>query len=112
MGRETVILFTRNGLGNAPEELQRVPQSISSVFSHRRKISRGNCCSTARGSNLACGDSPVPEALNWISSGRDELSCAELVSDYSGLDKVAGNRQGMRTSFASCKEMQAKIVSV
>ncbi|MFA5807863.1 MAG: hypothetical protein WC978_05775 [bacterium] len=113
MGKETVILFTRNGLGNAPEELQWVLAVNFFGLLAQEKDLPGKLLFYGEGVKLACGDSPVLEALNRISSEGTELVLCRTCLDYFGLlDKVAvGTVKGMPDILAALRDA-AKIVSV
>ena len=113
MEKGTVILFTRNGLGDAPGELQRV---LAANF--LGMLAQGNdppakLLFYGEGVKLACTDSPVLEPLRRMSTLGTELILCRTCLDYFGLaDKVAaGTVKGMPDILAALREA-AKVVSV
>ncbi len=113
MGKETVILFTRNGLGDAPGDLQRVLAVNFLGLLAREKDPPGNLLFYVEGVKLACTDSPVLESLRQISKRGTELVLCRTCLDYFGLlDNVAvGTVKGMPDILAALLEA-AKVVSV
>ncbi len=113
MKKETVILLTRNGLGDAPGDLQRVLAVNFLGLLANEKDPPGNLLFYGEGVKLACTDSPVLESLRRISKRGTELVLCRTCLDYFGLlDNVAvGTVKGMPDILAALRGA-AKVVSV
>jgi hypothetical protein len=113
MEKDTVILFTRNGLGDAPVELQRVLAVNFLGLLAKEKDFPGKLLFYGEGVKLACVDSPVLESLLDISQqGTDLLLCRTCLDYFGLLDKVGvGTVKGMPDILAALREA-SKVVSV
>jgi intracellular sulfur oxidation DsrE/DsrF family protein len=113
MDRETVILFTRNGLGDAPAELQRLLAANFAGLLAREETPPGKLLFYGEGVKLVCEASPALDALQQLSERGCELVLCRTCLDYFGLlDKVAvGTVKGMPDILAALREA-AKVVSV
>lgn len=113
MEKDTVILFTRDGLGDAPGELQRVLAVNFLGLIAQENYPPGKLLFYGEGVKLACADSPVLESLLQISKRGTDLVLCRTCLDYFGLlDKVAvGTVKGMPDILAALREA-SKVVSV
>ncbi len=113
MEKDAVILFTRNGLGDAPGELQRI-LAVNFLGLLAQEDSRpGKLLFYGEGVKLACTGSPMLEPLSRLSKTGTELILCRTCLDYFGLlDQVAvGTVKGMPDILAAMREAK-KVMSV
>lgn len=103
MDKNTAILFTRNGPGDAPEELRRVLAASFLGLLEREDDLPGALLFYGEGVKLACEGSPVLEPLRRIAARGTELVLCRTCLDYFGLlDRVAaGTVKGMPDILAA-----------
>lgn len=113
MEKDAVILFTRNGLGDAPGELQRVLAVNFLGLVAQEERPPGKVLFYGEGVKLACAGSPVLEPLSQLSNRGTELILCRTCLDYFGLlDQVAaGSVKGMPDILAAMREAR-KVMSV
>ncbi len=113
MGRDTAILFTRNGLGDAPPDLARVLAVNFAGLLAQQAEPPGRLLFYGEGVKLACAGSPIVETLKTLSERGTELILCRTCLDYFGLlDKVqAGTVKGMPDILAAMDEAR-KVLSV
>lgn len=113
MEEATVILFTRNGVGDAPGELQRILAVNFVGLLARAERPPRKVLFYGDGVKLACVGSPVLEPLFRLSSCGAELILCRTCLDYFGLiDQVAvGAVKGMPDILAAMLEAK-KVLSV
>ncbi|HEY3489014.1 MAG TPA: DsrE family protein [Candidatus Deferrimicrobiaceae bacterium] len=113
MDRNTAILFTRNGLGDAPPELRRLLVTNFAGLLAREETPPGKLLFYGEGVKLACTGSPVLDALRQLSERGTDLFLCRTCLDYFGLlSKVeAGEIKGMPDILAAIAAA-SKVVSV
>lgn len=112
MEKGTVYLFTRNGLGHAPEDLQRIlgvnflGLAAGSDRAPEKILLYGD------GVKLACLGSDVIDALKALEKRGTRIVLCRTCLDYFGLTgKVAIGTVGTMTDIHAALEEAAKVVS-
>ncbi len=113
MDSGTVVLFTRNGLGDAPAELGRLLAANFAGLLAREAEPPGRLLFYGEGVRLACAGSPIVEPLRQLSERGTELILCRTCLDFFGLlDRVAvGSVKGMPDILAAMREAR-KVLSV
>lgn len=113
MDAGTVILFTRNGLGDAPPDLSRLLVTSFTGLLSQGTEPPGKLLFYGEGVKLACTGSPILEPLSQLSKSGTELILCRTCLDYFGLlDRVAvGTVKGMPDILAAMREAE-KVLSV
>ena len=113
MDSETVILFTRNGLGDTPPELGRLLATNFAGRLAREADPPGKLLFYGEGVRLACAGSAILEPLRQLSERGTELILCRTCLDYFGLlDKVAvGAVKGMPDIVGAMRDAK-KVLSV
>jgi sulfur relay (sulfurtransferase) complex TusBCD TusD component (DsrE family) len=112
-GSDTVLLFTRYGLGHAPEDLQKalVIKYLSLTLdseSYPAKI-----LFYTDGVRLACQGSPVLEQLHALKAQGVELVLCQTCLNYFGLvDQVAVGVVGGMGDILEALEKASKVISL
>lgn len=113
MDDQTVILFTRNGLGHAPEELQ---LKLVSKFMQLTLASGqlpAKILFYTEGVKLACNGSPVIDALLEMQQRGVELVLCQTCLEYFGLtNKVAVGVVGGMGDILEAMQKAGKVISV
>jgi selenium metabolism protein YedF len=111
MDRETVLLFTRNGLGQAPEDLQ---QSLAVKFLSLLEQSGqlpAKILFYTDGVKLACQGSPVLEQLRAMEASGVELVLCKTCLDYFHLaDQVAVGIVGGMPDIIEAMQKAGKVI--
>ncbi len=82
---QTVLLFTRYGMGNAPAELQgKLAQKYLSLLSESNMLP-GKILFYTDGVKLACSGSPILDQLKQLEAKGVELILCKTCLDYFGL---------------------------
>lgn len=97
MDKNTVLLFTDNGLGSQPEGLQQILVAKYLLLLRQSQQLPGAILFYTQGVKLVCEGSLVIEQLRALSDAGVELIVCQTCLDYLGLlDKVkVGNVRGM-----------------
>ncbi len=113
MDQGTAVLFTRDGLGDAPSELARLLATTFAGLLAREAEPPGTLLFYGEGVKLACAGSPIVESLQQLSERGTELILCRTCLDYFGLlDKVAvGAVKGMPDIVAAMRDAK-KVLSV
>jgi hypothetical protein len=113
MRKGTVYVVSRNGLGEAPEDLQRVLAVNFFGLSVDPDLSPGTLLFYANGVKLACEGSAAVESLRALEEKGTRLILCRTCLDYFGLmDKVAVGSVGKMTDIVGALEEATKVVSV
>ena len=113
MEKGTVHLVTRNGMGQAPEELQRILAVNFFGISADSELSPETILFYADGVKLACEESPVVECLRALEKKGTRMILCRTCLDYFGLmEKVAVGSVGKMTDIVAALEAATKVVSV
>ncbi len=113
MDSETVLLFTRNGLGQAPEDLQQgLAMKFLSLLEQSGQLPAKILFYTA-GVKLACQGSPVLEQLRVMEAKGVELVLCKTCLDYFHLaDRVAVGIIGGMPDIIEAMQKAGKVVSL
>ena len=113
MDRGTVILFTRNGLGDAPADLGRLLAANFAGLLARETDPPARLLFYGEGVRLACAGSPIVEPLRHLAERGTELILCRTCLEYFGLlDRVAvGAVKGMPDILAAMRDAD-KVLSV
>jgi selenium metabolism protein YedF len=113
MDSNTVLLFTRNGFGQAPEELQ---QQLASKFLSLILQSGqlpAKILFYTDGVKLACQGSPVVEQLRAMDNQGVELVLCKTCLDYFNLtDQVAVGIVGGMPDIIEAMQKAGKVISL
>ncbi len=85
MDNRTVVLFTRNGLGQGPEELQHKMAGVFLTLLLNTNPLPSQILFYTDGVKLACKGSPVLEQLRALKAKRVELILCSTCLNYFGL---------------------------
>lgn len=111
--RNTVLLFSRFGLGHAPEELQtRLAGKYLSLTLESGELPARIIFYT-EGVKLACEGSPVLEQLNMLESKGVELVLCSTCLEFLGIaDKVRVGIVGGMTDILQTLQDAPKVISL
>lgn len=113
MRKGTVYVVSRNGLGQAPEDLQRILAVNFFGLSADSDLSPETVLFYADGVKVACEGSAVVESLRALEKKGTRLILCRTCLDYFGLmDKVAVGSVGKMTDIIAALEEATKVVSV
>ena len=113
MNGGTVYVVSRNGLGDAPEDLQRILAANFFGLSADSEHSPETVLFYADGVKLACEGSAVVDSLRALEKKGTRLILCRTCLDYFGLmDKVAVGSVGKMTDIVAAMEAATKVVSV
>lgn len=113
MDKNTVLLFTRNGLGQGPEDLQqqlavKFLSLIQDASQHPAKI-----LFYTDGVKLACQGSPVVNLLlNLESQGVELLLCKTCLDYFKLTDQVAVGIIGGMPDIIEAMQKAEKVISL
>jgi sulfur relay (sulfurtransferase) complex TusBCD TusD component (DsrE family) len=111
--QNTVLLFTRNGLGDAPADLQgRLAVNFLSLLADS-----GACPAKilfyTEGVKLACNGSPALEPLLALEAQGVELVLCQTCLDYYGLqDQVAVGVVGGMPDIIEAMRLAGKVITL
>ena len=113
MDKDTVLLFTHNGLGQAPEELQSgLAVKFLSLLEQSGQLPAKILFYT-EGVKLACQGSPVLEQLSVLEARGVELVLCKTCVDYFNLaDHVAVGVAGGMVDIIEAMQKAAKVISL
>ncbi len=113
MDKQTVLVFTRNGLGDGPSELQ---QKLSLKFLQLNLDANtlpAKILFYTDGVKLACEGSPVLDVLRAIQTRGAELILCSTCLDYLGLrEKVAVGIVGGMPDIIEAMRQAGKVISL
>jgi selenium metabolism protein YedF len=113
MEKGTVCLVTRNSLGEAPEDLQRILAVNFFGILANSEHSPETILFYADGVKLACEGSAVVESLRALEKKGTRLILCRTCLDYFGiLDQVAVGSVGKMTDIVASLEEATKVVTV
>ncbi|MBP7688628.1 MAG: DsrE family protein [Thermoflexales bacterium] len=113
MDKSTVLVFTRNGLGEAPAELQqRLAGKFLSLIDNEATLPAKILFYTD-GVKLACAGSPVIDQLQALKARGVELILCSTCLDYYGLtDRVAVGIVGSMPDIIEAMHLASKVISL
>jgi len=113
MDENTVLLFTRYGLGHAPDELQ---QRLADVFLNllnESGVLPAKMCFYTDGVKLVCEGSPVLEELRALETEGVELIVCSTCLNYFGLTgKVRVGIVGGMPDIVEAMQKAEKVISL
>jgi sulfur relay (sulfurtransferase) complex TusBCD TusD component (DsrE family) len=110
---KTIFLFTRNGMGDAPQNLQQTLAVKFLILAAQAEEKPAQIVFYAEGVKLVCEGSLVLEWLRILAAAGVELTICSTCLEYFGLtDKVrVGKIGGMPGIFAALQEAE-KVISL
>ena len=112
MNKNTLILFTRNGLGDAPAELQLKLGSIFLSLVDRQQVP-GVLAFYGEGVKLVCDDSPVLEQLrSLVTHGATIVVCQTCLDFFKVRDRVRVGTIGGMGDIVAAMSSADKVISV
>jgi sulfur relay (sulfurtransferase) complex TusBCD TusD component (DsrE family) len=113
MDGNTVLLFTRNGLGHAPDELQQLLAGRFLGLIGDAGVLPGKILFYTDGVKLACEGSPVLAQLRALEAAGVELVLCKTCLDYFGLaDRVRVGVVGGMTDIIEAMRTAGKVISL
>ena len=113
MDRETVLLFTRNGMGDAPQALQHTLASKFLSLLLESKQLPAKILFYTDGVKLACTGSPVLESLQKLEKVGVELVLCKTCLDYFLLaDEVRAGIVGGMGDIIEAMQKAQKVISL
>lgn len=113
MNNRTVLLFTRYGMGDAPDELK---QRLSAIFLGLLNESGtlpAKILFYTDGVKLACADSPVLEQLRTLEArGVELILCQTCLNYYNLADQVAVGIVGGMPDIIEAVQQADKVISL
>lgn len=113
MDDQTVILFTRNGLGQAPESLQLMLANKFLQLTLASGRLPAKILFYTDGVRLACSGSPVLEPLNEMQHrGVELVLCQTCLDTFGLLDEVQVGVVGGMGDILEALQKAGKVISV
>jgi sulfur relay (sulfurtransferase) complex TusBCD TusD component (DsrE family) len=113
MNNQTILVFSRNGLGHAPEDLQ---QKLAAKFLQLNLDANtlpAKILFYTDGVKLACEGSPVIDQLRGMKERGVELILCSTCLDYYGLrEKVAVGIVGGMPDIIEAMSAAGKVISL
>jgi peroxiredoxin family protein len=113
MGYDTVVLFTRNGMGDAPQALQHtlVIKFLSLWIESRQPLEK--ILFYTEGVKLACTGSPVLEQLKTLeSSGTELILCKTCLDFFQVTDQVQVGIVGGMGDILETMQKAGKVICI
>ncbi len=113
MDNQTVLLFTRNGLGEAPTDLQgKLAQKFLTLIIESDLLPAKILFYT-EGVKLACTGSPIIDPLKQLESKGVELVLCKTCLDYFGLgERVEAGIVGGMPDIIEAMSKAGKVISM
>lgn len=113
MDSQTVLLFTRNGLGDAPVDLQgKLAQKFLTLITESGMLPAKILFYTD-GVRLACNGSPIIDLLKQLESKGVELVLCKTCLDYFGLgERVEVGIVGGMPDIIEAMSKAGKVISL
>lgn len=109
----TVILFTRFGMGEAPGELQLKLASTYLKLLDENNLLPGAICFYTDGVRLATTGSPVLESLKSLENkGVRLILCSTCLGFYNLTDQVQVGIVGGMTDILEAQRMAGKVIAL
>lgn len=113
MENNTVLLFTRNGLGHGPEDLQKMLVSKYLSLLLESGDLPAKVLFYTDGVRLACEGSPVLEQLKALEARKVELVLCKTCLDYFGLaEQVRAGIVGGMGDILEAMQKATKVISL
>ncbi len=113
MNKDTVLVFTRYGLGEAPAELQqRLAGKFLSLIDNEATLPAKILFYT-EGVRLACTDSPVIGQLRALQArGVELILCSTCLEYYGLIDRVAVGIVGGMPDIIEAMQLANKVINL
>ena len=109
----TVLVFTRNGMGEAPEGLQQTLVAIFLSLAAQAEEKPAKILFYTEGVKLVCEGSPVLQWLRILEDAGVELIVCSTCLEYFGLiDKVRVGKVGGMPGILAALQEEDKVVSL
>lgn len=113
IGSDTVILFTRNGMGHAEQELQLKLAGTYLKLLDEHNILPGAICFYTEGVYLAAEGSPVLETLHSLEhKGVRLILCSTCVNYYNLTEKIKAGILGGMGDILEAQQRAGEVISV
>ena len=113
MNDNTILVFTRNGLGHAPEDLQQKLTAKFLQLTYDANMLPAKILFYTDGVKLVCEGSPVIEQLRALKERGVELIVCSTCLDYFGLrDKVVVGIVGGMPDIIEAMNIAEKVISL
>ena len=113
MDKNTVLVFTRFGMGDAPAGLQQLLAGKFLVLLNDAALRPSRMLFYTDGVKLACEGSPVLEQLRAMQARGVEMILCQTCLDYFGLrEKVAVGIVGGMTDITEAMQKAEKVISL
>jgi sulfur relay (sulfurtransferase) complex TusBCD TusD component (DsrE family) len=113
MNDQTILVFTRNGLGHAPQDLQYTVTAKFLQLTLDAHTLPAKILFYTDGVKLACDGSPVIDQLRAMSARGVELIVCSTCLDYFGLrDKVVVGIVGGMPDIIEAMNAAGKVISL
>jgi len=113
MASDTVMVFTRFGLGSGPDELQKLLAGKFLSLLNESGDLPAKILFYTEGVKLACEGSPVLEPLRTLQARSVELILCSTCLDYFGLrERVAVGIIGGLPDIIEAMQMAEKVISL
>ncbi len=113
MPDDTVMLFTRNGLGDGPEQLQQLLAGKFLGLLNASDALPAKILFYAGGVKLACQGSPVVESLRNLQARHVELILCSTCLEYFGLhERVEVGIAGGMPDILEAMQKAGKVISL
>ncbi len=113
MNKDTVLVFTRFGLGEAPAELQQRLAGKFLILIDNVSTLPAKILFYTAGVKLACEDSPVIEQLRALQARGVELILCSTCLDYYGLtERVAVGIIGGMPDIIEAMQLADKVINL
>jgi sulfur relay (sulfurtransferase) complex TusBCD TusD component (DsrE family) len=113
MDKSTVLLFTSNGLGEAPTELQTFVAVKFLSFLYQSNQYPGKILFYTNGVRLVCEGSLVIEWLKQLEAkGVELIVCSTCLESFGLLDKVRVGRVGGMPDILAAMQSAGQVISL
>lgn len=113
MDRDTVILFTRNGLGDAPAELQQVLVAKFLTLTLESGELPGKILFYTEGVKLVCeGSAVIPQLKEMEKRGVELVICQTCLNFFNLAEAVRAGVVGGMGDILTTLQKAAKVLSV
>ncbi len=113
MDKNTVLVFTADGMGSAPQELQHLLSKKFMGLLIESNTLPAKILFYTDGVKLACKGSPILENLQKMEQCGVELVLCSTCLDYFGLtDQVAAGIVGGMTDIIEAMQKAEKVISL
>lgn len=110
---ETVLLFTRNGMGDAEPELQQKLATTYLKLLDENNLLPAAICFYANGVHLAVDGSPVLDSLHSLEAkGVRLILCGTCLNYYNLTNRVQAGIVGGMTDIIEAQRLAQKVITL